>query len=187
MLISSGKAEARTIENCGDHVERLVADCLDQPLYMLGDNPSLVTARYEKITQQNGLFIANGCILSLRAIYNHARNAARSLPPENPVTAIDLNSEKRQNTGLDLNELPALGRPAPRARQPHSPRIPLVPAALGKPARRLKHAKIKHIDFRSRILHIPKPKGGEIRAFDIPLSRTMIRCLVRIFAAGSRS
>jgi integrase len=39
----------------------------------------------------------------------------------------------------------------------------------------LKRARIDHIDFRSRLLHIPRPKGGEDRAFDIPLSGAMIR------------
>jgi hypothetical protein len=43
---------------------------------------------------------------------------------------------------------------------------------------------VKHISFRSRILHIPKPKGGEEKAFDIPLSRAMIGCLVRVMRIG---
>ena len=77
-----------------------------------------------------------------------------------------------------------LGRPAPGARQPHSPGIPLVPAALGKPAGRAEAREDRACRFRSRILHIPKPKGGEIRAFDIPLSRTMIRCLVQVLQLG---
>ena len=164
-----------------------MADWLDQALWVLGNNPSLVTARHEKITQEHGPYIANGCMRSLRAIYNHARKAVRSLPAENPVTAVDWNSEKRRNTALGLNEL--------------SPWVGQL-RALDNPIRRefhwflllsgsrpdaLKRARIEHVDFRSRILHIPKPKGGEIRAFDIPLSRTMIRCLVRVLAAGSRS
>jgi integrase len=113
-----------------------------------------------------------------------ARETARSLPAENPVTAIDWNSEKRRNTSLRLHELP--------------PRVGQL-RALDNPIRRefhwflllsgsrpdaLKRARIEHVDFRSRILHIPKPKGGEIRAFDIPLSRTMIRCLVRVLRLG---
>ncbi|HEY2530242.1 MAG TPA: hypothetical protein VGJ20_20290 [Xanthobacteraceae bacterium] len=48
----------------------------------------------------------------------------------------------------------------------------------------MKRARVKHADFKSRILHIPKPKGGEIRAFDIPLYRAMIRCLVRVMRFG---
>jgi integrase len=182
-LKRKGRSEG-TIENCRDHVERLMADWLDQALWVLGNNPSLVTARHEKITQEHGPYIANGCMRSLRAIYNHARKAVRSLPAENPVTAVDWNSEKRRNTALGLNEL--------------SPWVGQL-RALDNPIRRefhwflllsgsrpdaLKRARIEHVDFRSRILHIPKPKGGEIRAFDIPLSRTMIRCLVRVLQLG---
>lgn len=41
----------------------------------------------------------------LRAIYNHARKTARSLPAENPVIAVDWNAEKRRDTALGLTEL----------------------------------------------------------------------------------
>lgn len=34
------------------------------------------------------------------------------------------------------------------------------------------------------MLQIPKPKGGAKRAFDIPLSRQMILCLVRVIRLG---
>src|SRR5712691_8121882 len=96
-----------TIENFRDHVERLMVDWLDQPLALLGDDPSLVAQRHEKITAENGPYIANGCMRSLRAIYNHARKTARSLPVENPVTAVDWNAEKRRNTAMGLAELPS--------------------------------------------------------------------------------
>ena len=36
----------------------------------------------------------------------------------------------------------------------------------------------------ARILHVPKPKGGEAKAFDIPLSHAMILCLVRVLRLG---
>jgi hypothetical protein len=82
-----------------------MADWLDQPLSVLGKDPSLVALRHEKITAENGPYIANGCMRSLRAIYNHARKMARSLPAENPVIAVDWNAEKRRNTALGLAEL----------------------------------------------------------------------------------
>jgi hypothetical protein len=54
--------------------------------------------------------------------------------------------------------------------------------------RRLKksfvHKVFSHIDFRRRTLHIAKPKGGKKRAFDIPLSREMILCLIRAIRFG---
>jgi len=48
----------------------------------------------------------------------------------------------------------------------------------------LQGVKPEHIDFRRRVLHIPKPKGGAKRAFNIPLSRQMILCLVRAIRFG---
>ena len=45
-----------------------MADWLEQPLWVLGNNPSLVTARHEKIMQENGPYIANGCMRSLRVL-----------------------------------------------------------------------------------------------------------------------
>ncbi|WP_394072645.1 site-specific integrase [Xanthobacter autotrophicus] len=48
----------------------------------------------------------------------------------------------------------------------------------------LKNVRIEHIDFGSRLLHIRKPKGGAKKAFAIPLSRPMIRCILRTMRAA---
>ena len=50
----------------------------------------------------------------------------------------------------------------------------------------IKRARLDHVDLRQRILHVPKPKGGEDRAFDIPLSREMVRCVIRAIRLGRR-
>ncbi|WP_245468004.1 hypothetical protein [Mesorhizobium sp. M1D.F.Ca.ET.043.01.1.1] len=99
-----GRSEG-TINNYRDHAERLLADWLDEPLSKLGNDPALVTARHEKLTKENGAYIANGCMRTLRAIYNHARKVARTLPADNPVSAIDWNAEHRRNSALGLSDL----------------------------------------------------------------------------------
>jgi hypothetical protein len=48
----------------------------------------------------------------------------------------------------------------------------------------LRQAEVAHFSFARRVLHIPRPKGGAKRAFDIPLSREMIQCLVRAMRAS---
>jgi hypothetical protein len=53
-LTSSGKAEAGEQSRIAAITSSLMADWLDEPLWMLGNNPSLVTARHEKITNENG-------------------------------------------------------------------------------------------------------------------------------------
>jgi len=173
-----------TIENFRDHVERLMADWLDQPLSVLGNDPSLVALRHEKITAENGPYIANGCMRSLRAIYNHARKTARSLPAENPVIAVDWNAEKRRNTALGLAELGPWVGDLRALENPIRREFHFFLLLSGSRPDALKRARVGHLNFRTRILHIPKPKGGEEKAFDIPLSRAMISCLVRVMRIG---
>jgi integrase len=48
----------------------------------------------------------------------------------------------------------------------------------------LKKIRLEHVDLRQRIIHIPRPKGGEEKAFDIPLSRPMIRSIIRAIRWG---
>lgn len=182
-MIRKGR-DARTIENYRDHMERLFEDWLDKPLARLGRKPSLVADRHNEISKENGRYIANGAMRSLRAVYNHARKTNLDLPPINPVTAIDWNVEERRNTGMGVShmapwfvELAALTNPTRRE-------FHLMTLLSGSRPTALKNVRIEHIDFRSRLLRIPKPKGGVKKAFDIPLSRPMIRCIVRAMRAG---
>jgi site-specific recombinase XerD len=182
-MIRKGR-NAGTIENYRDHMERLFEDWLDKPLGRLGRQPSLVVERHDKITRENGPYIANGSMRSLRAVYNHARKSNGDLPPVNPITAIDWNQEKRRNTGMGsddigswLEELCIL--PNVLRREYH-----LLTLLSGSRPTALKTVRIEHIDLRNRLLHIPKPKGGEEKAFDIPLSQSMIRCIIRAIRLG---
>jgi integrase len=173
-----------TIKNYRDHVERLMADWLDQPLSVLGLEPNLVASRHDEITREQGPYLANGCMRTLRAIYNHARKTARQLPAENPVSAVDWNQEKRRDTGLGLHEIAAWMNDLAALDNPVRREFHLFLLLSGSRPDALKRAKIEHVDFRARLLHMPRPKGGEAKAFDIPLSRAMILCLVRVLRLG---
>jgi hypothetical protein len=97
----------RTIAGYRDHVERLMVDWLDLPIAHLGDNPDMVATRHDELTATHGPFAANGCMRTLRAIYNHAwKKNKRLLPPENPIDAVDWNPEYRRNTAMGLKDLP---------------------------------------------------------------------------------
>jgi integrase len=165
-------------------VERLFEDWLDKPLARLGRQPNLVVERHDKITKENGPYIANGSMRSLRAIYNHARKSNTELPPVNPVTAIDWNKEDRRNTGMGagdivrwLEELCAMDNVLRRE-------FHLLTLLSGSRPTALKNIRIEHIDFRQRLLSVPRPKGGEQKAFDIPLSRLIVRCIIRAIRLG---
>lgn len=173
-----------TINNYRDHVERLLVDWLDEPLSRLGNDPSLVTVRHEKLTKENGAYIANGCMRTLRAVYNHARKAARTLPADNPVSAIDWNAEHRRNTALGLSDIEQWFTQLAALKNPIRRELHLFMLLSGHRPEAIRKARVEHVDFRARVLHIPRPKGGEVKAFDIPLSIAMIRCLVRVMRIG---
>jgi len=174
-----------TIAGYTDHVERMLKDWLDKPLRELGENPGLVSQRHDELTKSAGPYAANGCMRTLRAIYNHARRGVRGLPPENPVMAVDWNEEKRRDVAMGAVDISGWMTEAGRLRNPIRREFHLFTVLCGSRPTALKMAKVEHLNFKDRVLHIPSPKGGAKKAFDIPLSRPMIRCLVRAMRAGS--
>jgi site-specific recombinase XerD len=175
---------AGTIENYRDHMDRLFTDWLDRPLSRLGRQPSLVVDLHDKITTENGPYIANGSMRSLRAVYNHARKSNTDLPAANPVSAIDWNKEHRRNTGMGPNDISSWLMELYAMDNPLRREFHLFTLFSGSRPTALKKIRLDHIDLQKRMIHIPRPKGGEEKAFDIPLSRPMIRCIIRAIRWG---
>jgi integrase len=173
-----------TIRGYRDHVERQLKSWLDTPLMVLGENPRMVADRHDDITRRSGKAAANGTMRTLRAIYNHARRTCRELPADNPTMGVDWNLERRRDTAMGLEDLPRWFEEAGRMRHPIRREFHLFTLLSGSRPGALMQARIEHLDVKRRVLHIPRPKGGAKRAFDIPLSRPMIRCLVRAIRAG---
>lgn len=182
-MIRKERAE-RTIENYTDYMERLLVDWLDWPLAKLSQKPNLVVERHEMLSFQNGPYIANSVMKALRAIYNHAVRANPDLPSYNPVFAVDWNAEHRRDTGMGENELSKWFESLLALEKPLRREFHLLTLLSGSRPGVLKEARIKHLNFRARVLHIPKPKGGKDKAFDIPLSREMVHCIVRAVRIG---
>ncbi len=182
-MVRKGRSEG-TIESYRDHVERIFIEWLDTPLKDLADDPAQVAKKHDAITRDNGPYIANGSMRTLRAIYNHARKTNRELPADNPVNAIDWNGEKRRDTAMGATDLKGWFVQLASMDNPIRREFHLFTLLSGCRPAALKEVKPEHIDLRRRVLHIPKPKGGSKRAFDIPLSREMILCLSRALRFG---
>src|SRR5579863_1999532 len=182
-LVRKGRSE-NTIKNYRDHVERLFVNWLDTSLRELAEDPARLARKHDDVTRENGPYMANGSMRTLRAIYNHARKTNRSLPPDNPADAIDWNEEKRRDTGMGIGDLKGwflelAGLDNPVRREFH-----LFTLLSGSRPAAVQEIRPDRIDFRRRTLHIAKPKGGKKRAFDIPLSRQMVLCLIRAIRFG---
>jgi site-specific recombinase XerD len=182
-LVRKGRSE-KTISGYRDHVERIFVEWLDTPLHELAADPARVAQRHDDITKENGPYLANGSMRTLRAIYNHARKTNRSLPPDNPADAVDWNAEKRRDTGMGTDDLKEWFLELATLDNPVRREFHLLMLLSGSRPTALQEIPPSHIDFRRRMLHIPKPKGGTKRAFDIPLSREMILCLIRAIRFG---
>ena len=182
-LVRKGRSE-KTISGYRDHVERIFVQWLDIPLRDLAMDPARVAKKHDDITKKHGPYIANASMRTLRAIFNHARKTNKSLPADNPADAVDWNEENRRDSGMggrDLKgwflELAAIDNPVRRE-------FHLFMLLSGSRPTALRGIRPEHVDLGRRILHIPKPKGGTKRAFDIPLSRHMILCLIRAMRFG---
>jgi integrase len=101
------------------------------------------------------------------------------------VLSIDWNEEKRRDTGMGTSDLKGWFFELAAIENPVRREFHLFTLLSGCRPTALQEIQLSHIDFRRRIVHIPKPKGGvKPRAFDIPLSREMILCLIRATRFG---
>jgi integrase len=182
-LLRKGRSE-KTISSYRDHVERIFAEWLDTPLHALATDPARVAKKHDDVTKENGPYIANGSMRTLRAIYKHARKTNKKLPSDNPADAVDWNEEKRRDTGMGAGDLKGWFLQLAALENPVRREFHLFMLLSGSRPTALQEIKPSHIDFQRRTLHVPKPKGGTKRAFDIPLSREMIRCLIRTIRFG---
>src|SRR5690606_4775394 len=122
-----------------------------------------------------------------RRLYNYAQaKLDRTLPMMAWGKVISFNREYRSKDGMDdaelrewFGQLAAL--PNAVRREFH-----LFTLLSGSRPKALTEAEWRHLDVRRRALHIPEPKGGEHRAFNIPLSRPMLACLIRARKAGRK-
>ena len=178
------KRASGTLRIYTDHMERLFADWLDRPLSEFGDAPILITDRHDIITKVNGPAIANGAMRSFRAVYRHARKTCRKLPAENPVSAVDWNPEHRKDTAMGVADLPVWFEQLAQIQNPIRREFHLFLLLSGSRPEVMKNVRVNDLDLKERVLHLAKPKGGETKAFDIPLSRAMMECIFRLRRIG---
>jgi integrase len=173
----------RSIWLVRDLTSRVMAGWMDETLVALGRDRRRIVERHDELTAKHGPYAANHAMRAFRAIYNEAMRVDPDLPP-NPVRAVTFNAERRRDTGMGPDDLPGWWKQLNALSNPIRRDFHLVTLLTGSRPEALRTARWEHIDVRRRVLRIPKPKGGERRAFDIPLSRPIIRALIRLRRAG---
>ncbi|TXH92732.1 MAG: DUF4102 domain-containing protein [Pseudomonas sp.] len=158
----------RTKDDYRYNCEQYLADWLDKPLAELGADRAAVRERHRKITEKHGAPSADSVFRVLRAVYNRGLREHPDLPP-NPTTNVDYHGLRRRKVDVDAERLLAWGKVVlglnPVRRDLH-----LFMILTGMRRTSVCEARASELDLGARRLHVPKPKGGAARAFDLPLS-----------------
>lgn len=123
---------------------------------------------------QDGPTAANHSLRLFRAIYNHALRTSDGLPT-NPSFAVDQFRERGERKRLEWDVLPAWMADIQRLENPI--RRALWPFLLYSGLRRSDATSVRWDEIGKASIHRPNPKGGRLKAFDLPLSSKLLEIL----------
>lgn len=132
---------------------------------------------HRRITEDGAPFEANGCMRVLKTLYNHAA-AVEDLPP-NPVSrAIRMNKERPRDWALSHDQIRDLWSRLEAMPNRIYAECWMLMLLTGLRSASARSARWEHIDDDGCLL-VPRPKGGEDRAFRTPLSGYLLGRLER--------
>lgn len=167
----------RSIETLTEETVRHLADWFDRPLASLSRDE--VATRHERLTETSGPWLANRVLQQFRAVYNTAARRFEDLPPVNPVIAVTFNRLRRRREPIPWTELPAWRREVERLANPIRRDLQLFLLFTGLRSLDARTVRWEHVDLVAGTVHRPRPKGGESRAFTVPLARVVLDLLER--------
>jgi len=158
----------RTTQGYRYGFDQYLGDWLDTPLAELGTNRTGVRERHRKITTDHGGPSADSVFRVFRAVYNRGLREHPDLPP-NPAANVDYHGLKRRKVDVNAERLRTWGE-AVLCLHPVRRDLHLLLILTGLRRASACEAATRHLDLDDGHLHIPNPKGGAVRAFDLPLS-----------------
>jgi integrase len=127
-----------------------------------------VRERHVRITEKHGAPTADTVFRIFRAIYNRGLREHPDLPA-NPSANVDYHGLKRRKVDIEAERLKAWGK-AVLELHPVRRDLHLFMILTGMRRTSACEARATDLDLAAGSLHVPKPKGGATRAFDLPLS-----------------
>lgn len=158
----------RTKEDYRYCCDQYLPDWLDKALAELGADRAGVRERHRRITEKHGASTADTVFRIFRAVYNRGLREHPELPG-NPTANVDYHGLRRRKVDSNADKLKAWGK-AVLALHPVRRDLHLFMILTGMRRTSACEARIGDLDLGTKRLHVPKPKGGAQRAFDLPLS-----------------
>ncbi len=166
------------------NIEQYLADWLDRPLAEIGADRSGARDRHRRITEAHGATSADNAFRIFRAVYNRGLRQHPDLPP-NPAGNVDYHGLKRRKIEAGAERLRAWGEAVLKL-HPVRRDLHLFMLLTGMRRTSACEARASDLHLESGVLHVPKPKGGAGRAFDLPLSAPLIDMLGHRLAESPR-
>ena len=169
---------SRSLEALAVETHLHLGDWFERPLARL--RRAEVAERHEALTAASGPYLANRVMAQLRAAYNTAVRRCEELPPVNPVIAVTFNRMRRRREPIRWDELPAWARRVAKLRNPVRRDLQWFLLLTGLRSLDARTVRWEHlVDDGGPTLHRPRPKGGEDRAFTVPLSGSAAELIER--------
>ena len=164
-----GRSEAAIAEY--ELAARHLADLLTTPLQALAGRSGreLIRACHRKISHRAGPVAANKTMRGLRAFWNAARRVDPTLG-ESPTIAIDWFQEWPRHSAIPVASLPNWFSEVSAMRNEIKRDLFLLTVLTGLRKASVRGISREQIDLTTGTLSVPRPKGGERRAFRLPLS-----------------
>jgi integrase len=190
-LTDEGRSQ-RTIDGYEDVFNRLSDDVKQRPLLELGVDPTVMEGEITRIRKllrnkpRGGRAMATAAARFVSTVFNFAKRRNPLLPGD-PVSAVSTVDPRRNDLPiLRAEDLPAWWKAVRRIPREQHREAHLFALLSGLRRNTLVELEWKHLDLRRRCIRIVKPKYGEERAYDLLLSRAMLRCLWRARQVGRR-
>jgi integrase len=150
----------------------------------LSANPAAVEQWHREISQKSPV-AANHAAKILRAVYKRAARIDRTLPPHNPTSAVEFNTETRSQKALKFSDFPKWFAAWQKIESPTRRAFQMINLLTGCRPGELSKLKWSDVLPRERVLVIRAAKAGnEIR---VPMSTAVARELKRARDATTRS
>ena len=177
----------RSIEVVEDETDKHLEDWMNRPLASITRTD--VRERHEELTEDSGVYLANRVMRHLRAAWNTL--AKEQDLPVCPTIAVHWNKEHRRQEPIPWADLPGwfqkvsglepILKNGKRVGARSGVRGDYHLLTLLTGLRKMDAATVRweHLDLDEGTLRRPNPKGGEDRAFTIPISSECVRLFER--------
>jgi len=172
------KRSQATFDDYQSKIDAHLTDWLDRPLVEI--TPEACNKRHEKIGENNGTYMANGCMRVVRAIWRRARRQHPGLS-ESPTANIDFYDEKGRT--VVILDWPAWWAGVQQIVNPVRRDFYIWLAFSGCRAGETMKMELANVDLENGVMKYPITKT---EAFEMPLSGFMIELLRKRIAQNAK-